>query len=98
MAATRREISDWFDRGVEAGMAYMLVVCDRFDHEDYPVYTENDELALKAHAEHDGPNMQKVMEVYDLRLDKTTQLNEWRAFNLPVRPTNIETVLRSIRD
>ena len=82
-AATKTEISEWFDRGIETGMAYMLVVCDRFDHEDYPVYAENDEQAFKANREHNGPNMQKVMEVYDLRLDKQTQLNEFRAFHLP---------------
>ena len=97
MAATRRDIANWFDAGLTAGMMYMLVVCDRWDQYDYPVYAEDDELAFKANAENQGPHA-RVMEVYDLRLDKTSQLNEWRAFNLPVRPTNIETVLRSNRD
>lgn len=29
----------------------------------------------------DGPNMQKVMEVYDLSMNKDTQLSEFRAFH-----------------
>lgn len=32
-------------------------------------------------AEYSGKNMQRVMEVYDLRMDRETQLAEFRAFH-----------------
>lgn len=58
----------------------MLVVCDSFDHEDYPVYVKG----TGADAKHKGKNlggMQRLMEVYHLGSDMETQLAEYRAFN-----------------
>ena len=83
MATTREEIANWFDRGKAEGQTHMIVVCDTFDHEDYPVYAGSDKEALQQYAEHNGKNMQRVMEVYDLRLDKAMQLAEFRAMHLP---------------
>lgn len=83
MAASRDDISGWFDQGKRAGNTHMIVVCDTFDHEDYPVYAKGDEQARSQHDRHNGKNMQRVMEVYDLRLPKTVQLDEHRAMHLP---------------
>jgi hypothetical protein len=81
MAATREEISKWFDRGLESNHIYMLVVCDTFDWDDYPVFTNSDEECI---SKYNRPgDMQKVMEVYDLRQDKQEQMNERRCFRLP---------------
>ena len=42
---TKHEIAQWFDRGVSEGATHMIVVCDTFDHEDYPVYvTPSDDV------------------------------------------------------
>jgi hypothetical protein len=82
MATSKFEISSWFDRGVKQGATHMIVVCDTFDHEDYPCYAESPEDAQKVYDEHNGPNMQRVMEVYDLRMDKASQLAKYRAFHL----------------
>ena len=78
---TRDEISGWFDRGVKQSSAYMIVVCDTFDHDDYPVYTSDVESA-RAKVKSPG-EMQRVMEVYDLKADKAEQMAERRAFRLP---------------
>lgn len=80
---TKSEISMWFDHGVLEGAAYMLVVCDTYDHEDYPVYAADDATCMREFANCTEANMQRVMEVYDLRLDKAEQMSARRVFNLP---------------
>lgn len=76
---SREEISGWFDRGVAEGKTHMVVVCDTFDWDDYPVYA-NDEQSARFIFSNPG-SMQKAMEVYNLKGDKTEQLNRRCAFN-----------------
>lgn len=79
---THKQISDWFDRGVAANATHMIVVCDTFDHGDYPVYvlpTEDVEEVRKYNNSYD--RMTRVMEVYKLSMDRDVQLAEERAFN-----------------
>jgi len=78
---SRLDISDWFDRGVFEGKSHMLVMCDTFDYEDYPVFTDTDEECLNKYK--NPGKMQGVMEVYDLKAEKNEQLNQRRVFNLP---------------
>jgi hypothetical protein len=82
MATTREDLSEWFDAGVEDKHTHMIVVCDTFDWDDYPVYATGDAECFKEYHAHNGPNMQKVMEVYDLRKSKASQLGG-RVMNLP---------------
>lgn len=83
MAATKEEISAWFDRGVKSAdnPTHMIVVCDTYDHDDYPVYVKPSENISEIFKKYDGKNMQKVMEVYKLSDDKEKQLNVSRCFN-----------------
>ena len=85
MGTSIQQISDWFDRGVRNGATHMLVVCDTFDHEDYPIYVFPGEYAHeKATLGYGYPgekNMQRVMECYDLNRDKEEQLAVGRVFN-----------------
>jgi hypothetical protein len=76
---TRREIEQWFDRGVAEGATHLIVCVDRFDYEDYPVFVKSKEDAM-AHVAKPG-DMQGIMEVYNLSMDKETQLKETRARN-----------------
>ncbi|GAA3751362.1 hypothetical protein [Micromonospora maritima] len=83
---TRRELSDWFDRGVREGATHMIVVVDEFDHEDFPVYVKpGEDPVARYHQEAEG-HMQRVMEVYCLSLDRDAQLRETRAFHLDLPP------------
>jgi hypothetical protein len=82
MAATKQDIRLWFDRGQSEAFEFMIVVCDNFDHEDYPVYCHCDNFVEK-YTQHNGKNMQEIMEVYDLSMDREGQLNERRAFHYP---------------
>jgi hypothetical protein len=83
MAASRSDISKWFDEGVKSkeNPTHMIVVCDTYDHEDYPVYVKPSDEVQKVYEEYNGKNMQRVMEVYKLSEDKESQMNTHRAMN-----------------
>lgn len=78
---TKEEIARWAKIGIEDGATHMLVVCDTFNYEDYPVFVMPvDNVRMKVD-EYNGPNMQKVMEVYDLKVDLKKQLDALYAWN-----------------
>lgn len=80
MGTTKEDIKDWIQRGIDQGATHMIVVCDTFDWDDYPVYVMPDEDARIKYASYNGANMQKVMEVYNLQKNIDTQLNQHRTF------------------
>lgn len=82
MAASKQDISRWFDDGKADAWDYMIVVCDTFDHEDYPVYCSFKEVNKK-YDEYSKASMQRVMEVYHLNSDKQRQMAEHRTMRLP---------------
>jgi hypothetical protein len=60
----------------------MIVACDTFDYEDFPVNVMPGEDPKKKAAEYDNPNkMLRLMEVYSLSRDIEEQLRERRAFH-----------------
>jgi hypothetical protein len=73
---SKADIARWFRDGVDIGATHMIVVCDTFDYEDYPVYVSPEQKVRKVVAAHQlsAGNMQKVMEVYDLRKDMKEQV------------------------
>lgn len=83
---TKQELQLWFDRGITEKYRYMIVVCDTFDWEDYPVYVTKDEDFYIAYDDHNEKNMQRIMEVYDLdkSWEEQSKGNE-RVFNFPPR-------------
>lgn len=82
MVATWQEISNWFDEGAKEGFTHMMVVCDRFDYEDYPQYLNGTpEFAQRKVVEINRKPMTMVMEVYNLKRDKAFQLSLPHAFN-----------------
>jgi hypothetical protein len=62
-------------------ITHIVVVCDTFSYEDYPVYVKKGEDVREICSKYDGKEMQTVMEVYSLREDIEKQLNSHRAFN-----------------
>ncbi|MDX1535923.1 MAG: hypothetical protein R3346_04150 [Candidatus Spechtbacterales bacterium] len=72
---------EWFDRGVEQGATHMIVVCDTFDWEDFPVYVAPDENVREKADEYNKMSMQKVMEVYSLSKDFNEQHSQTRCFS-----------------
>lgn len=81
MTTTKSEIREWLERGIGEGHTHCIVVCDSFDHSDYPVYVGKDESIHDIAAKYQGQNMQRIMEVYNLSLPLDEQLNETRAFH-----------------
>ena len=83
MSTTKDDIRDWLERGKEEGARFMIVVCDTFDHEDYPVFVQQESYFKEVEARYDGTNMQRIMEVYDLSMDFEEQLSQNRSWNGP---------------
>lgn len=75
---TRDEIQRYFEAGASQGRSHLLMVCDTYDHDDYPVYTDTEEQARR-YVESPGP-LQRVMEVYNLSKDMASQLGKLRCF------------------
>ncbi len=81
--ATKKDLARWFDEGVKKHATHMIVVCDTFDYNDYPVYVWAGQDAREVASEYqwNDRKMTRVMEVYDLRRDRDEQLAEERVFN-----------------
>jgi hypothetical protein len=76
-----KDIAGWWENGKEQKAAFMIVVCDSFDHEDYPVYTTREDFWSK-YQHYDGKNMQRIMEVYDYGKSWQSQTSG-RVWNTP---------------
>ncbi len=80
MSTTKTEIRNWLETAKQNGATHLLVLCDAFDWEDYPVEIkkgENPQKICDKKCAHN--NMQKLMECYDLSLNIEEQLDEKRA-------------------
>jgi hypothetical protein len=66
MAATKRDVDRWILQGKKHNFAFIISVCDTFDHDDYPVYVTYGEDLEKRKSKYDGVNMQRINEIIDL--------------------------------
>lgn len=82
MSANTNELLTWFDKGIRLAAAYMIVVCDTFENDDYPVYVMDAKEFWQTYASYDGARMQRIMEVYDLKETWEGQ-RTGRVFNTP---------------
>lgn len=81
-AATRSDLRRWFEQGLREGASHMVVVCDTFDHGDFPVYVKKGQDPHTVRDEHAKKPMQRIMEVYNLSMDMEQQLKPGtRVFN-----------------
>jgi hypothetical protein len=81
MSTSSNDISQWFDHGCNTKATHLIVVCDTYDWDDYPVYVKSSENVREVFEHYSDKNMQRVMEVYNLKEDKETQLQQTRSFN-----------------
>jgi hypothetical protein len=65
MPTTVEDLKGWFEEGRKKKATHLVVVCDTYDWEDYPVYVKPSE-EVKDVVLRFGENMQRVMEVYCL--------------------------------
>lgn len=80
MATTVEQIRDWLQRGLDEGATHVIIVCDTYDHSDYPVNVMPDENVRELYEYFNGNNMQRVIEVYNLNKDINEQLGLRRSF------------------
>ena len=77
MPTTRKDIREWLECAKEFGATHMVVMCDTFDWDDYPVYV----LPGENPREKAMGDMQKPMECYNMSMDLEEQIAEHRANN-----------------
>lgn len=90
MGTSIEEISGWLDKAKAEGATHVIVVCDSFSHEDYPVPVPVGTDVQAKLKEYQGKEMQRVMEVYNLDMDLLSQLAEGRAYNTGYTPTQLQ--------
>ena len=81
MTYSKREIEMAVNIGKEKGASHTLIVCDTFDHSDYPVHVmPNEDIHEAIHRY--SSNMQNIMEVYNHAMPVEEQLSVRRAYNI----------------
>jgi len=83
MAATKDDIRRWVENSKSQNYDYVIIVCDQYDWSDFPVPVMEKDFEEAYKANTGQHNACKIMEVYDLKLDIESQLNERRAFHYP---------------
>ena len=81
MTANWQDIERWLGRAKQEKATHMLVICDTFDYEDYPVYISEVEDVREAYESYRKKSMQKVIEVYNMSMNVYEQLNENPVWN-----------------
>lgn len=80
--ATRSDITQWVFEGKQTlGCTHVIIVCDDFSYEDYPVQVMEDQDIEKEMKKYTFKNMQRIMEVYSMRMDLAEQIKEIRAYH-----------------
>lgn len=81
---SRSEIRDWLGSAEEMSKSFshMIVVCDSFDYEDYPVHVNRDENVQDVIDNYSSKPMQQIMEVYSYDLNIFDQLGSDRVWNI----------------
>ena len=82
MTATRQDIERWIKEAQQQKATHLVVVVDRYDHENYPVYVlPGEDVKKKCESYLRGENMQGVDEIYSFtgKYSVASQLAEHRA-------------------
>jgi hypothetical protein len=82
MQVSREDIKVWFDSGVADGNTHMMVMSDDFSFEYYPIYIKPDQIPEEVFEKNNQQNMQRVIEIYDLRQDFEQQVNQHRCWSI----------------
>lgn len=76
---TKNTIHEWLQIGISKNATHLIIACDTFSYEDYPVYIDKKENVQEKYNEINASSMQKVMEVYNLSWPLEPQLKADRA-------------------
>ena len=80
----KEEITRAVMRGNTGEYSHVIIVVDRFDYEDYPVYVSYNQDIREVIIDYQGDihSMTGIMEIYNYNLDLEMQLNENRAYHI----------------
>ncbi len=82
MTATLQDIRGYVERGQKNGSTHVIIACDTFDHDNYPVFVSSQENVQEKIDDINKSEMQKIDEVYNLQIPIEPQLQAPRAYNL----------------
>ena len=82
MTASLIDIKYWLEQAKEKGATHLIVVVDKFDFDNYPVYVSPTENAAEEYERIINSSMQGVDEVYNMSMNIDKQLKEHRALHL----------------
>lgn len=82
MGASRDDIERWLGNAKRRGATHLIVACDTFSYDHYPVLVMPGEDVLKKEAETLKGGMTTVEEIYNLSMDIQAQLGQRRCRNL----------------
>jgi hypothetical protein len=82
MPTTRNDIKGYIERGQAQNATHVIIACDTFDNDNYPVFVSREENVQKKINAVNESDMQKVDEVYNLQIPIEPQLKAVRAYNL----------------
>jgi hypothetical protein len=82
MSAGLSQIQTWVLRGKKKGATHVIIACDTFSHDNYPVYVMKDKSVRDEVARLEGQKMTRVDEVYSLKMSLSAQLAAPRVRNL----------------
>jgi len=84
MATPMHKIYGWLVDSQDRGATHVLVICDKFTYEDFPIACKNSEECNTYYDYYEqNKTHYRVVEVYDLSMDIDEQLMSPRAWNLP---------------
>lgn len=84
MSTSLKQIAEWFEHGRQDSAMHMIIVCDTFNYDDYPVYVRSWQDFWTEYAKYDNKDMQKVMEVYSYAIPWSKQSSGY-VMNTPPR-------------
>ena len=79
MPALLKEIKKWLEDAKSKGSGFLIVMCDTFDNDDYPIFIEKGEDIKEEVKKLHRKDMQRAVEIYDMDKDLDSQIEEHRA-------------------
>jgi len=89
MGTMQADTLAWLKRGKKEKATHLIVVCDTFEHDDYPVFVKAGQNVREVYTEYSSNNMQRVMEVYAIHADWDQQLKTGRVLNFDPPPLRV---------
>jgi hypothetical protein len=82
MTALYKDIEKWLLDGNNGLFSHLLVVCDTFNYENYPVYVLHEENVEDYISKYDNPKtMCRIEEIYNYSMDLEQQLTQGFTYN-----------------